>query len=151
MKKTFPLIITAMLIASLAYSAEKKTHPPQVIQIAKSLKTLLASDGGAFMTISEPETDKIVQVAKLTENGKTRLSLMIGYYPSKEKPSKAFPAVGIKIRDSWKEEMYEPETCVQYNVPLKDARYLSYFIHKVFLKFYKSKGDYKLECDVEKF
>jgi len=147
MKNTLPLIISAIFIATLSYSAEQKTHPPQVIQIAKSLKTLLASDDGAFLTISEPETDKIVQVAKLTENGKTRLSLMIGYYPSEEKPSKAFPAVGIKIRDSWKEEMYEPETCVQYNVPLEDARYLSYFIHKVYLKFYKSKDDYKLECE----
>jgi len=141
--------IAATLIASISYSAEQKKHPPQVLQIAKEMKALLASKKDAVITIEEKDTDKIVQVAKMTVDGKTRLSLNIAYYPSKDKPEKVLPAAGVNIRDSWKQEMFEPGTFVQYDMPIEDAKYLPYAIHKLFVNFFKSSTDYKIDCYTE--
>ena len=148
-KGILTFVIATMLIASISHAADQKHHPAQVLQIAKEMKSLLSSKKNVFLTISEGTTDKIVQVAKMTVDGKTRLCLNIAYYPSQEKPEKALSAAGVKILDSWQEEMFDPGACVQYGIPIEDARYLSYTIHKIFVNFFKSPVDYKIACCIE--
>lgn len=148
MREIVAVLIVASSIAT-AGAVEEKKHPPQVLRIAKELKALLASEKDAFLTLSEGDTDKTVQVAKVTVDGKTHLSLNIAHYPSEDKPEKALPAAGVKIRDSWQQEGFEPQVYVQYSVPREDAKYLSYSIHRIFLNFFNSTADYVLVAGVE--
>ena len=147
------ILITSALVTITAISstavAQQKQHPPQVQQIAKEIQTLLASQKDSFLTLTEKKTDRNIQVAVFTANGKRGLKLNIAYYPTNEKPDKALSSAGITLGKAWKLSNFEAGTFAEYEVPLEDSKYLAYAIHNVFRKFYKSTENYVLETAIE--
>ena len=73
----------------------------------------------------------------------------IANYPSKDKPAKAFAAVGITLPPTWKEASFDAETGASISVPESDLPKLPQFIHELFTKFFKKPATYKLTCSIE--
>jgi hypothetical protein len=147
--QAFILVAVICTISSVQAATQQSEHPTQVLQIAKNLKALLASEQDAFLTVSEGATRRIVQVGFFTVAGKKTLSLNIAHYPSQKEPKEVFPAIGIKIPNTWSQTGFEADAFVAYDIPRNDAKYLPYMIHNVFLTFFKSDPDYKLATGVE--
>ncbi len=142
--------MAGMLLAFTASAQEKskmnETSPTQVIQIQKQIELLKAHQGEpAVLTIQEVGGEAIIQLSR----GKPNWGLNIAYYPSKEKPDKALPAVGMTIPATWKLAQFEAEVVVLYEVPEADVAKLPQFIHDLFVKFFKRPATYKIDIVIE--
>ena len=143
--------LVATLTAPLCFSQSSsgKTHPKQVLQIYQELKDLVAHQEDAILTLSEADTDKIVQVGWITAKGEPLFNLNIAYYPSTEPPEEALSAAGIEIPAGWKQIGFDAGTFAAYALPKRDAKQLPYFIHSVFRKFFNSGSDYRLVAGID--
>lgn len=145
--RTAAVILIAMAVGVPVSHAEEPAAPSQVVQMKAAIAKLQKAKGAAFLGIHEKDGEGMVQVT----GGKGMLRLNIAYYPSKKKPDKAFPEAGITIPGTWRRAEFVAETYVQYQVPASEAEDLPLFIHDIFLKFFKSKPEYKIQCFLEQF
>lgn len=154
MKVAIIAVVAGMsLILNAAVQGKKEapqSNMTKTAQIQKQIELLKINKGTSpYLNIQEKGGDAIIQLARIVSAGKTSWSLNIAYYPSKEKPAKAFSAVGMSVPSSWKEEQFEAETSVQYGVPASDLVKLPQFIHDTYVKFYKRPATYQLEFSIE--
>ena len=145
-RTTFLALAIVVGNISLA-TADKPSRPAQVAILKTHLETLQKQEADAFLTVSEKGGDASVQLT----NGKKTVSLNIAYYPSKQKPAIALKSAGVTIPATWKQVGFDPGSFVAYEIPAGEIKDLPQFIHDIFIKFFKRKADYSINCTIEQF
>ena len=118
----------------------KKEGGAKAMAIQKNVEAVLAKAGNNFLTIEIKGRDELVQVAREDVSGKTELHVQV-HCPFSGPPEKVFGKAGITIPGGWKQEEFEAETHVQYNVTGTDAKTIAAFVDAVFTKLLKAKPD----------